>query len=99
VRNWILVAVIGLATCGQAWAWDDEDGDEPILYGGRYRSMGEWREAKEAQRQYESDKRQEQFNQNEMLYNQERSLKMQEESLKLQKKRLELDEQRELLGR
>lgn len=98
MRNWILAAVIGLATCGQAWAWDDEE-DEPILYGGQYRSMGEWKEAKESQRQYESDKRREQFIQNEMLYNQERSLRMQEESLKLQKKRLELDEQRELLRR
>ena len=25
MRNWILAVVIGLATCGQAWAWDDED--------------------------------------------------------------------------
>lgn len=24
MRNWIFVAVIGLATCGQAWAWDDD---------------------------------------------------------------------------
>lgn len=97
MKNWILAAVIGLATCGQAWGWDDDE--EPILYGGRYRSMAEWQEAEEAKRQYESDRRQEQFIQNEMLYNQERSLRMQEESLKMQKKRLELEEERELLGR
>jgi hypothetical protein len=24
MRNWILAAIIGLATCGQAWAWDDD---------------------------------------------------------------------------
>ena len=96
MKRWIFAALVGLTVNGQAWAWEDE---EPILYGGRYRSLAEQGEAEEAKRQYESDRRQQQMNESQMLWNQERALEMQEESLKIQKKRLELEEDRERSAR
>lgn len=93
MRNWIFAAVIGLATCGQAWGWDDEE--EPILYGGRYRSMGEWRKAIDQERDLEFDRNQQRLNEGQMLMNQEESLANQREMLKIEKRRLELEEERE----
>jgi hypothetical protein len=89
----ILAAILAMGVCGQAWAWDDEDG-EPILYGGRYRSMAEWGEAEQMKQKIESDIRQRQMNETEMLWNQEQSLRNQKELLKIEKRRLELEEER-----
>lgn len=93
MRNWIFAAVIGLATCGQAFAWDDEE--EPILYGGRYNSMAEWQRAKRAEQDIELYRNQQRLNEGQMLMNQEESLANQREMLKIEKRRLELEEERE----
>ncbi len=89
----ILAAILAIGVCGQAWAWDDDDG-EPILYGGRYRSMAEWQEADRMKEQIESDIRQRQMNESQMLWNQQESLETQKEMLKIEKRRLELEEER-----
>lgn len=91
MKNWILAAVIGLATCGQAWAWDDD-----ALYGnprGLTRAELERRE-----RQREFDDMVDQMNQQQMVQNQKRSLKIQEQQLRIEKRRLELEEGRALGG-
>lgn len=90
MKRWIFAALVGLTVNGQAWAWDDEQ-EEPILLGGRYKTMAEWQEADEAKRQYESDRRRQQMNESQMLWNQERALEMQKESLEIERKRLELE--------
>lgn len=95
MKHWIFAAVIGLATCGQAWGWDD---DEPILYGGRYRSMAEWRRAIDAEAQLESDRTDRYLNEQQMIFNQKRSLEIQEQQLRIEKRRLELEEGRALGG-
>jgi hypothetical protein len=92
MKNLIFAAVIGLTVSGQAWAWDDED--EPILYGGKYRTMAEWDRAKERQDKIDSDIQQRQFNESQMIWNQWESLDNQKEMLKIEKRRLELEEER-----
>ena len=83
MKNWIFAAIIGLACCGQAWAWDEE---EPLLFGGRYRSMAEWDEAEQAaQRQYWRESERD-WNERQMLRNQEKSLENQKKILRELKK-------------
>lgn len=91
MRNWILAAIIGLATCGQAWAWDDE---ERPFGNGRYGTMAEWREAMDAQEDLRRDRYQRQLNESQMLLNQEESLKNQKELLEIEKERLEMERER-----
>ena len=87
MRNWIFAAVIGLATCGQAFAWDDG----PLLDEEASRAIDEYR-AKQEREARETD---EQLFRNSLLFEQERSRRLQEESLKIEKRRLEIEEDRE----
>lgn len=87
MRNWIFAAVIGLATCGQAWGWDDG----PLLDEEASRAIDEYR-AKQEREARETD---EQLFRNSLLFEQERSRRLQEESLKIEKRRLEIEEDRE----
>ena len=90
MRNWIFAAVIGLATCGQAWAWDDEEDSHHDDY--QYHN-GQNRYSQDLQRQFDRNYREALEIQNQ--FNQQRSVDLQEESLKIQKRRLEIEEDRE----
>lgn len=86
MRNVVFAAIIGLAICQQAWAWDDDyDYDDAPYRGKKLSDLEAW--------ELELDRNRQRFAQTEMLYNQERSLQMQEENLKIQKKRLALEEE------
>lgn len=91
MRNWIFAAVIGLATCGQAWAWDEDRFQELVSEYESARASEEYR-AKQEREARETD---EQLFRNSLLFEQERSRRLQEESLKIEKRRLEIEEDRE----